>query len=321
MLILVLGSMSWSQVVRRGPRGKVKVLISVDPAHLDPRVVRVEIASIQGDSRQTTVLKGERSCLFENVSRGEYLLLVDSEGFDPVEQPFSVNPFNRNDEILVTATLRVSEGEALPGRDSSTVSVEQLSVPKEAREKMQQAEKASRRNRPADAIKHLNKALELHPSLYQAYNNLAVEYLRLGQVENAETALVKSIEIESGDATTHRNLSEIYISQARYREALRTLDTAFGLQPKNARNFMLLGELFRAAGRCDIAVPYFQTASNIDGDSHSHLGLADCFMQSGEVQKARDELRAFLTRYPHDVRSSAVRSTLAGLDSREPSSP
>jgi tetratricopeptide (TPR) repeat protein len=314
VLILSLISMAWTQPVSRGPRGKVKVLISTDPAHLRPKIIRVSISSVEGGNRQTAILKGEQTCVFANVPRGEYVLSIESQEFSPVEQTFTLNPFSRSDEIVVNATLKTSKGESFPERSESTVRISELVVPAEAKREMKMAEKESRRNHPETAIEHLNRAIEICPGLYEAYNNLAVENLRLGRVDAAEAALLKSIEIQPGDATTHRNLAEVYLSQGRLDDALKALDTSFGLYPHNGRSLMILGEIYRSTGECEIAVPVFLTATSLDPESHSYLGLADCFARIGDIPRAREELRGFLKKFPKDQRSPAVRTTLASLD-------
>ena len=313
VLTLSLISMAWTQPVTRGPRGKVKVLISTDPSHLHPKLIRVAISSVEGGNRQTAILKGEQTCVFGNVPRGEYVLSIESEEFTPVEQTFTLNPFSRSDEIVVNATLKTSKGESFPERSDSTVRINELVVPAEAKKELQRAEKESRRNRPATAIQHLNRAIEICPGLYAAYNNLAVENLRLGQLDAAEAALLKSIEIQPGDATTHRNLAEVYLSQGRLDDALKSLDTSFGLYPHNGRSLMILGEIYRSTGECEVAVPVFLTAQSLDPLSHSYLGLADCYMRIGDIPKAREELQGFLKKFPKDRRSTAARATLASL--------
>jgi tetratricopeptide (TPR) repeat protein len=97
-------------------------------------------------------------------------------------------------------------------------------------------------NKIDDAINTFTTLINIHPSLPEPYNNLAVLYADRGELKLAKNTLVKAIKTNSSYSTAHINLGDIYTRMATdaYNKALE-LDS----QNKIAHNKLkLITELF-----------------------------------------------------------------------------
>ncbi len=105
-----------------------------------------------------------------------------------------------------------------------------------------------------DAVKYLEKAVQLLPYDYESHNNLGIVYGRLGEAEKALNAYAMALELRPDDNTIKINLSVFYQRQKEYEKAERILKYLLLKNPKNAQLHFRLGLLQRDAGQCDQAI-------------------------------------------------------------------
>ena len=75
-----------------------------------------------------------------------------------------------------------------------------------------------------DAVLEFNRAIQLDPGYFRAYNNLAVVYEREGNYDLAEAFYKKAIEGSSNNKASVRNLARLYSKLGRLGEASRLLE-------------------------------------------------------------------------------------------------
>lgn len=76
------------------------------------------------------------------------------------------------------------------------------------------------KHQPDQALKYLNKAIELNPKLAEAHYDLAMLYEGLGSPDTAKVASLKAIEI-SPTPKYRNNLGNLYFKQHHYEDAIR----------------------------------------------------------------------------------------------------
>jgi tetratricopeptide (TPR) repeat protein len=300
-----------------GLSATIQVLVRILPQGAETESIRITLSSARtGELLRTASLTDERSFAFVRIRSGSYLIRGESPGFLTEETRIELNSFGSIDQFLVTVTLRrqTDRDESLPEERKTTVSVTTLSIPGEAHDEMEKARKASQKKDSLKASKHLEKAIEIYPELYQAYNNLAVEYSKLGRFEESVQALEKSISLQPDDATTHRNLAELYLAFGRSNEALKLVQRSLELEPRNGKALLLLGKLGIRTGRYETALDFFYQASEIDRANHSHLGIGQCLTLLGRYDEALDEFSTFVRLFPEDPRTSGVKTVIAQLE-------
>ncbi|HET9531734.1 MAG TPA: tetratricopeptide repeat protein [Blastocatellia bacterium] len=82
------------------------------------------------------------------------------------------------------------------------------------------------------AIRFYTTAINIDPSLFQAYYQRGVALAALGRAADAEKDFRKVIELQSGFARAHRGLGQVLLDQGKTEEAERELARAVELDPK-----------------------------------------------------------------------------------------
>lgn len=295
----------------------LQVFVRVLPRDAPVEMIQIRLRNVRsGETLRNAVLHEPGIVTFNGVRSGNYLVRAESAGFEAGETEIAINSFSRADQALTTVTLKGNAHPlgSLPERVDSTVSIDTLSIPQKALDEMEEAHKASQAEDPARAVKHLRKALDIHPRLYQAYNNLAVEYTKLGHLNEAAQALEQSIAIQPDDATTHRNLAQLYLAFGRSREALTLVQKSLEFEPKNSKSLLLLGRLKIRFGDCKSALEHFYLASSIDKTDHFYIGIGQCLTLLGRYPEALTEFKSFVDLFPDDPRASGVMKVIAQLE-------
>jgi tetratricopeptide (TPR) repeat protein len=248
--------------------------------------------------------------------RGLYIVEVECPGFEIGSSSVEVPGFLGPDQVRVNVRLgdRISDDSLPPKRESSTVSVRELSVSKEASSLLKGAEKEDSKDNPEKATELLKKALEIDPEIYQAYNNLAVQYVRLGLIGEAVQMLLRSIGLYPDDSTTFRNLAELLILQGALDEALMALERSQDLDPGHPKGLMLFGEVYLRYEQYELALDYFERASEVSDETHSFLGMGQCYAVLGRLTEALREFKRFVEEHPEDHRIEATHQVIAQLE-------
>lgn len=90
--------------------------------------------------------------------------------------------------------------------------------------------------RTADAVDWLRAAAALEPSaLPSTWINLGVALRRAGDLESANEAYERALELDPGGAAAYRNLAALLVLRGRAHEAAELLDTAAALAGSDAR--------------------------------------------------------------------------------------
>lgn len=139
----------------------------------------------------------------------------------------------------------------------------------------------------------LDKGIELDPELPEGWVNLGVYLRRHGDLEGAEAAYRKAIDLDPHFTAPYQNLAALLLSDAERRdEALDLLDIAARNKARNPYLFLSLGDLARDHGRLEIAGDYYKRAKSLaptDAEMVASMGL--WAEQVDKERKARRLLR------------------------------
>ena len=118
-----------------------------------------------------------------------------------------------------------------------------------------------------NAISMYREFLQLHPDASEIRSNLGAALVRDGQFEAAIREYRTALETMPNNARVRTNLALAYYKLGRLKEAIETLKILHKLEPVEPKHALL---------------------------------LADCWLQSGEPQKAADLLAPFEQEYPDE---------------------
>jgi tetratricopeptide (TPR) repeat protein len=105
-----------------------------------------------------------------------------------------------------------------------------------------------------DAIKHLEKAVQLLPYDYLSRNNLGIIYGRLNEPEKALNEFSTAMQLRPDDDTIKINLSVFYQRQKEYKKAEEVLQYLLSKNPQSANLHYRLGLIYKDAGNYEAAV-------------------------------------------------------------------
>jgi Flp pilus assembly protein TadD len=154
-----------------------------------------------------------------------------------------------------------------------------VKVPETAREAYESGMRSLGEGRRDEAIKELNRALEIHPSYFRALNDLGVILMQLGR--NDEAALIFERAIKAAPRVYHPrlNLAIIRTRQGRYKEAVEMLERLRRDNPALIEARAPLADALMAMNRLDEAETHLRAALGgklqkpAEGNARYLLGL------------------------------------------------
>lgn len=154
-----------------------------------------------------------------------------------------------------------------------------------------------------DAILKFQAAIQLAPSMAQAYDNLGLCYYRQRQNRHAIANFQKAIDLnlKSGhaDAWPYLNLAVTERALNHRSEAEVHLREAIRLEPGLAVAHFQLGNVLEDTGRTDEAVNEFKTAAHLDASyAEPHYALARIYRKLGKSADSKREVETYVRLHP-----------------------
>lgn len=146
-----------------------------------------------------------------------------------------------------------------------------------------------------EAAQHLDRALQLDPSLAARANDLQerLAAARVGMQQQAiepDTLHAAVQQYEQGQAL---------VDAGQPAEAIPLLSEAINLYPAYAEALLALGEVYRQLGRADEAIATFRRALAVRPHMfQAHVGLGSLYVQRGDHPRALDQLTLALEQMP-----------------------
>ena len=147
---------------------------------------------------------------------------------------------------------------------------------------------AVERQRYAQAVPLLERAVELEPTHRAAWTNLGRAYLGLHQTDAAIGAFRKQIDLNTYDQYAYNNLGFAYRSQQKLPEAEAAFLKQLEIDPLNEYAHTSLGGLHLELHRYDAAAAAFEKAIALAPQSASlRVQLGEALLNLGEPDRAR----------------------------------
>ena len=152
------------------------------------------------------------------------------------------------------------------------------------------------------AVRHLEKAISLHPQYVEAEMKLGAAYMDLHQWDKAEAALNRVLGLDPKAANAYFALGDIYLRQKKYDQAEKALQAGLAIEPRSAQAHFTLARVYwqRVAGvkdeaqwRPSLEKSYQEVKQALDLDPNlagAHLLKGDLYFK---VRRAEDALKEF----------------------------
>jgi len=186
---------------------------------------------------------------FRMLLAGAYVLMTGG-----LQRTVEVGPSQADSKGRVRVTLDLRDAGAEPGSErGASVSVRELSIPKEARREYEDAQTALGRRDVSAAVARLKRALDLAPQFSAAWNHLGTIAYQTGQYVEAEADFRKGLETDPDAYAPLVNLGGVLINLAKWDEALEYNRRAVLASPNDALANSQLGTAYFYTGDLDSA--------------------------------------------------------------------
>lgn len=159
-------------------------------------------------------------------------------------------------------------------------------------------------------IKYLKEIVNLDPEDYIAWGMLAGKYLENSDLDAAESALRKALQIRADYTPAWITAARVRMARKQYEAAIEVLKHTITLEPEAARAFQLLGESYLQLKLGSLGADALNKAIELDpiGMAECHLQLAHLYQLAKASKMAAEEYKKFLEKVPdHPERKSFER--------------
>jgi tetratricopeptide (TPR) repeat protein len=192
-------------------------------------------------------------------------------------------------------------------------------VPPSALDNYNKAQVASRAGDGKKAIEHLKDAVAIYPNFSQAYNELGVQYLKLGQVNEASEALSTAVKLAPAAFQPRLNFGIALLNQKKFPESELQLRAAIEKAPKAPIAHMYLGMALMNQKKLEDAQGELEQAvrSNSSEVAVAHKYLGGIYWGMRDYKRAADELETYLKLVPKAADAERTRAAVKDLRSKQ----
>lgn len=119
-------------------------------------------------------------------------------------------------------------------------------------------------NRYENALKAIEKALEINPKYADAWNSKGIVLYKLGRYADAKKAYEKALELNPKHVLAHYNLGELFFDLGNLQGASKEVKDALDIDANNALAIGLQGRIKIEEQDYDSAAKYFKNAISLD---------------------------------------------------------
>jgi len=196
-----------------------------------------------------------------------------------------------------------------PNGNRYIVSVRELLIPPKAQEAFEKGLELRAKNNPSASLAQFERAVAQFPSFYEAYLQMGLAYMELGQAGEAEKALRKSIDL-SGDGYSDADfaLSGLLADQDRLVEAERIARRRLAVAPASWQGQFQLGRVLLGMHQLQEAEQSAQKAHSIKPDfSAIYILLANIHLAQHHYAAQLKDVDEYLRLDPNGAFSAKAR--------------
>jgi len=253
---------------------------------------------------------------FSELVPGNYQIEVeptDRNQFDTSNEDVQVF---RGAPSVVTLTVKARAGSNSRNKNS-TVSVTELSrdVPSKAKKEFEKASVAASKGLTEEAIAHLKSAVAIYPQFAMAYNDLGVQLLAAGRLDEARDALERAVGLDRNAFNPTLNLGIVLVHLHRFAEANEILTHALTAQPNSAAARLYSGLALKGLNDSEAGERELKAAYDRGGTEYAValFYLGELHLSQGNRAVAREYLERYLNEVPNATNADQVRETIARL--------
>lgn len=275
--------------------------------------------------RLRTMTQGDRVVMtdengnfaFRGLPSGDYSLVIDKEKeYEPylqvvtVIQPRSFGAQSYNVSIRLKSKASFS---AKPG----ILNAEYAGVPNDALELFNKAAELTKKGDRRGAIDQLQRAVKIHPQFMLAYNEMGVQYLKLGELEKADVALVAALALQPESYVARVNHGIVLFQLKRYTDAVPVWRAVVKAKEQEAVGHYFLGQTLANLGKFNEAEKELLLSISLGGApmKEAYRLLAVIYNSSDDKPRAAAALESYIKLSPKAPDIEQLKKTLERLKS------
>jgi tetratricopeptide (TPR) repeat protein len=270
--------------------------------------IQVALKKPTGETVSSVFTHGDGDFEFSRLGNGEYVIEVNVQDYKPFREEVSIaggsyagiSIFLSRVGKVPTPSLQLS------------ISAHQLSVPHKARDEFEKglnliSLKADYRG----AITQFQLAIKDFPAYYEAYAEEGAAYLQLREMEPAEEALRKSIDLSSGQyADALFSLAALLTDSNRFTEAETISRKGISADKSSWRGHFELARALTGLKRTEEAEKSAQQSRDMMPDNAPvYLLLANIYIQKKDYPALVRDLDEYLRLAPNSPEADQARKT------------
>ncbi len=189
-------------------------------------------------------------------------------------------------------------------------------IPAEAESAYRRATDRLREGKKKEAVAELTRAVNIFPDYFLALNQLGLESLQRGDVQNTHRWFGRAAAVNPNSATAHFGLGWAYYQAEQLPKAAEELRSAVKLNSQASEPYWFLGltavEL-RQWQEAETALRTFLQRYQQSDRPQAHLYLTSVYSELGRYDSAVDSLEKYLRSVPKEQRTQKLRDLLAQL--------
>jgi tetratricopeptide (TPR) repeat protein len=190
-----------------------------------------------------------------------------------------------------------------------------INIPREAQKLFEDAMKLSEAGHVDKSADKLRRAIEICPTYGFAYNELAVDYLRLDRVDDAIVTIKSALRLMPNHYAPHLNYGIALVRKEDYQGAIRELRFAVDKERSSSLAHMYMGRALIGLGKYDEAEGELRTALRLENgrmvEAHRFLGFV--YIRRKDKPQAISELETYLKLVPQANDAPKIKQLIAQL--------
>lgn len=304
-------TMNIPDMPNRGRESQLEIQITGEDSHPLAIQVLVELSATSGGIIQQNYTDMDGRARFTGVPTGQtYQIKVSGAGIETTQTSMDLFQGENFHHQMVAVKLSAEGKNNLPG---GLVSASMLNVPVKARREFEKGMELMRKEKWAEAKKHLEKATQEYPNFDWAYNNIGVVDMQMKDEAGAQEAFARAVAINSKNPDATRNLARLKLKGDDFQGAKTLLLDSVTAKPGDPETLALLAYAQYRTKDFDQALTNAEKVHTDKPDKYplAHLIAASIRESRGDRAGAQKQYEMYLKEAPDGPQAQIAKDGLA----------
>ena len=271
--------------------------------------VPVQLQANEGGLAETANTDPSGHFTFGGLRPGSYTIVIKVDGYETGTWPVEIG---YGSLLGLTFPLTPSTSGKGPAKtspkNSKTVSVRQLLIPKKAQKEYRKAVESEAHGKIDEAIKHWKKSITIYPKYAESYMQLSRVYANRGDFPGATAAAERAIAIDGKNARSYASLGYVELKEKNIPKAKEAFAHAVRLSGGDWFSQFWLGRILLVDKDPKDAYPHLLRASQLHPQIPDvYILLYNDLLMLGHRREALAQLDQFLKRFPKNPLAEKAR--------------